>query len=183
MTVRYTNTLEDLVAFNRYHYAHSPEIKRSMRRIMVMVSILLVAMSIYLQPIGGVSLAVNIVVAISCAAFFLIVFSYYFPASLDRAFIRLNKEGANKGIIGQHELEIDADGFVERTEVNETRCLWHGVERIVETDEYVFIYISSLMAHVVPKRTPVTGDIDNFVARAKKLWITANQEKVAEREA
>ena len=53
--------------------------------------------------------------------------------------------------------------------MNETRQSWRGVERIVETDEHVFIYTSSVMAHVIPKLT-ATGDVPAFVEQAIQFW-------------
>lgn len=102
---------------------------------------------------------------------------------MDRQVRRLYKEGTNKGTLGQHELEIDDSGLVERTEVNETRHAWQGVERIVETDTHALIYISSMMAHVIPKRSVTVGDADAFIACAKQLWSAANPEAARRQEA
>ena len=98
-------------------------------------------------------------------------------------FVACIKQGTNKGTLGEHELEIDDNGLVERTEVTETRQSWHGVERIVETDEHAFIYVSSMMAHVIPKHSVIAGDPNEFIARAKQLWLAANPNAEARQKA
>ena len=144
---------------------------------------LLIAGSLFITPTEEVARPVIVAAAIVFAGLLSAIFNCTFPASVDRQARRLYKEGTNKGVFGQHEIEIDDDGLVERTEVNETRQSWHGVERIAETDEHAFIYISSVMAHIIPKQSVTAGDPDTFIARAKQLWLVANPDAMAEQEA
>jgi hypothetical protein len=167
MIVRYRTTLEDLVAFNRYHCAHSPAVKKTKFTCMILVSALLIAGSLFIAPTEEVARPVIVAVAIVFAGLFSVVFNYMFTASMDRQARRLYNEGTNKGTLGQHELEIDDNGLVERTEVNETRQSWHGVERIAETDERAFIYVSSMMA--VPPQNLVDRTIVDVSALSVKL--------------
>jgi hypothetical protein len=146
---------------------------------MILVSALLIAGSLFIAPTEEVARPVIVAVAIVFAGLFSVVFNYMLTASMDRQARRLYNEGTNKGTLGQHELEIDDNGLVERTEVNETRQSWNGVERIAETDERAFIYVSSMMAHVIPKKSLSAGDPDAFIARAKQLWIAANPDAEA----
>lgn len=150
---------------------------------MVLVWALLIVGSLVIPTNEDVSCPLIVGGAIVFVGLFSVVFSYIFPASMDRQIRRLYKEGANKGVIGRHELEIDDDGLVERTEVNETRQSWRGVERIAETDEHAFIYISSMAAHVIPKHSMTVGDPDAFIDRAKELWCAENPEAVGKQEA
>ena len=174
MIVRYLNTLEDLVAFNRYHCAHSPAVRKTKLTWMIWVSALLIAGSLFIPPTAEFSRPNIVATAIVSAGLFSVVFIYRFPAVMDRQVLRLYQEGENKGTLGEHELELDDNGLVERTEVNESRLSWQGVERIAETDEHAFIYISSMMAHVIPKQSVTSGDVEAFMAKAKQLWHEAN---------
>lgn len=163
-----------MVAFNRHYCAHSPAIRRTKLTYTLLVSALLIAGSLFVPLIEGVTRPIIVAAAVVFAGLFSVVFSYTFPALMDRQVRRLYKEGTNKGTLGQHELEIDDSGLVERTEVSESRQSWQGIERISETEKHTFIYISSMMAHVIPKHSVTTGDPDTFVARAKQLWLAAN---------
>ena len=170
MLLQYELTVDDLVAFNRYHCAQSPSVRRTKYAAMFVVAMMLIAASYLIPATADVSRGVIFALAIGFAGLFAVIFNVTYPASMDRAIRRMCREGANKGLVGRHELEIDAEGLIERTEFNETRQSWRGVERIGETDDYAFIYISAIMAHVIPRQTVIAGDPDAFIARAKQLW-------------
>ena len=174
MLIKYDVTIEDLVAFNRYHCAHSPTVKKSKRTFVIYLPALLVFIAAFVSPTEEVSRSVLVAITVVIAGALSIFFNYSLTSALDRQARRLYKEGESKGLLGQHEVEIDNNGFVERTEVNETRQLWQGVEKIVETNEYAFIYISSMLAHVIPKLSITAGDPEAFIARAKQLWLAAD---------
>ncbi len=182
MILRYEISMDDLVAFNRYHSANSPAIKRSKSTFMILVSGLVVGLSLLIDPPPGIARSVVASVAVLFALLFSFIFNRVFRSSLDRHVRRLLNEGANKGCFGWHELEIDNDGLVERTEVNETRHSWQGIEKIAETESHAFLYTSSFMAHVIPKQSISTGDAVQFIADAKQLWLAANPDKRAEQE-
>lgn len=55
------------------------------------------------------------------------------------------------GILCEHELEIRDDGLIERTSVNESLHRWSGFHKVVSTRSYLYIYVTNVMIHVVPK--------------------------------
>ena len=182
MLVKYHNTVDDLVAFNRYHYAHSPAVKRTKFTSMILVSALLIVGALTIPSNEELSRSVIVAGAVVLAALCSVILNHTFAVSMDRQVRRLCKEGTNKSVICQHELEINDDGLVERTEVNETRHSWQGVERIAESDRHVFIYFSAMMAYIIPKESVTSGDPDQFIARAQQLWRVANPEGQIEKE-
>lgn len=56
------------------------------------------------------------------------------------------------GILCEHELEIRDDGLVERTSVNESLHRWAGFQKVVSNNSYLYIYVTNVMIHLVPKR-------------------------------
>ena len=58
----------------------------------------------------------------------------------------------NRGVIGEHELEIRDVGLIERTEFNESLHRWTGLHKIVMRRRYLYIYVTELQVHVVPRR-------------------------------
>lgn len=74
----------------------------------------------------------------------------------------------DKGVIGEHTLEITDEGLVESTEVNRSLSNWRTPFRIRETRRYVYIYISCGSAHVVPKaKPPLEGSVTEFIAELR----------------
>lgn len=80
----------------------------------------------------------------------------------------------DRGVLGEHTLEITDEGLVESTEVNRSLANWRTSFQIRETSRYAYIYISVGNAHVVPKKSPplegsVTEFLDELRVRIKKF--------------
>ncbi|MFN7139398.1 MAG: YcxB family protein [Limisphaerales bacterium] len=68
----------------------------------------------------------------------------------------------NRGVLGQHILEITNDGLIERTDANETLHKWAAIQRIISTSRNLYIYTGSENFHLVPKRSFSTDEIAHF---------------------
>lgn len=174
MIVKYENSIDDLVAFNRHHCARSPAVKKSKLRTLILWSLVFILISLKFPTSEDLAISTRVAFGILCAVLFALFFSLLWRPMMDRLVRRLYREGANKGMFCQHELEIDDQGIVERTDVGEARHAWRAVERIEESDDHVFIYVSSMMAHVIPKRAVKTGDVQAFLSQAKEWWQASN---------
>lgn len=178
MIVKYEITEDDLVAFHRYHCAHSAAVKKKKYIAMLAASVVIVGGSL-LVPLPDVSPSLIVGVAIPVAAVFCIVYNFWtFPKAIDQQVRRMLKEGANKAIIGDQQIEVDDSGIVKRNAVSESRFSWIGVERIAETDTHAFIYVASTVAIVIPKRSCGGGDPVEIIALLKQSWIAANPDAV-----
>ena len=89
-------------------------------------------------------------------------------AGRDRRLRRIYEEGKNKCLLGHHELELTADGLLERTTVSEGRVSWTGVEHVVSTETHTFVYTGSGSALIIPRATVITGDYRAFVATLRE---------------
>lgn len=70
----------------------------------------------------------------------------------------------NQGMVGEHTLEITAEGLVEATDINWTVSKWESPWCIRETSHYAYIFISDGNAHVVPLRKPLReGSAGDFL--------------------
>lgn len=70
----------------------------------------------------------------------------------------------DRGVLGEHTLEITEEGLVESTEVNRSLANWRTLFRIKETGRYAYIYISEGQAHVIPKARPaLEGSVAEFL--------------------
>ncbi len=59
----------------------------------------------------------------------------------------------NRGVIGEHTLEIRDDGLLERTAVNESLNRWAGFHKIQASRRYLFIFATDNLVHYVPFRS------------------------------
>lgn len=80
-------------------------------------------------------------------------------------------EGNQKGLVGPHELELTPAGIFEKGPFNESRAAWTAVERIVDDDQYVYIYVGPVMASVIPKAAFGSPEMaSRFMDQAQALW-------------
>ena len=72
-----------------------------------------------------------------------------------------------RGVVGEHTLEITERGLSERTEYNESLARWPSIRRLHSTRRYLYIYISDFNFHPVPKRCFDKEKIAGFEAELR----------------
>lgn len=163
MRLRYENTFDDLIAFQEFHIAHSPTVQKSLvaTRWVGALSVLFILSLLgwfeqsWLLPVLGVA----------GGAVMLVLVPDLQRRSMRTQLAKLYREGSNKGVLGWHELQIKEDGILERSEFGEQKTVWQGVERVASTDKHTFIYVGSLMAHVIPHERVAEGNCRAFVQK------------------
>lgn len=165
MILRYENTVEDLIAFQLFTLDRMPMVKRTLAgvrwgsAVIVFVAILAACTLLYGTPMLWLTVPVALISAAVAAAIY--------PGVNRRVMIkRLRKmyaEGNYQALFCQHELEVAEDGLVERTDFNETKIAWAGIDRIESTPDVTFIYTSATAAHVVPHNRIIEGDYRAFL--------------------
>ncbi len=150
MEVEYTLTLDDYIAFQHYMMRTSPALRRP---IWMGYAAIVVLISLLFYFNEGWKSWENVLFSLAFLVGGLALYAWLVRSSAGYTARRLMKEGKNKGTFGQHTLKLGQDGVVETTEVGETRASWAGVERVTESETYIFIFLSSSMAHVIPKRS------------------------------
>lgn len=106
------------------------------------------------------SLLHNLFAAASCLVFFLgAIILVHAIMGLANAFLL-----KQRGLVGQHILEITNEGLVERTEFNETLHRWPSICRIVSLCGYLCVYVSDNNLHFIPKRRFSPEEIASFEA-------------------
>ncbi len=146
-------TLEDLVAFNRYHTENSRFVKR--RRDFIKYLVYGVALFIIGSALLDILRGEILFAVISIVwAFFLITItgSKFRQYLIDIYAKGLYKEGKNKGLIGHREITIRDDAIVEESDSGTHTTKWQSVEKIIKTEKYIFVYASSVSAYLIPRR-------------------------------
>ncbi len=163
--LKYTITIDDLIAFNMYHVKNSPTVRRNFYILQICVAgtifVFFLCQAILqrkLSPlIGGFFGALFGYIFFTC--FLTLTYSLGIKTTTTKMF----KEGSAKGILGEHILELTDTEIIERTSVNELKTMISFLERVETTSEYAFIYISSLQAHLIPRSSIIEGNLDNFL--------------------
>jgi hypothetical protein len=178
MHIRFENRLEDMLAFNQYHLASSTALRRAQRRPLLIIACL--------------GIGISALIALSEESpFFLLVGSMW--TALCIGFIQLSTrwrtrritaqmltEGSNKSLYGWHELELEGEQLTKRSLYITTIMDLRLVEKIAETPDHAFIYISAVSALIIPRRDVPEADYQEFFDELReRLRAMRNQEDIA----
>lgn len=77
----------------------------------------------------------------------------------------------SSGVIGPHEMRLSPEGLRDTTPLTDSLTRWPGVFRITRRGDYLTIWTSPFMAHVVPKRAFADEDsFEAFERQARVYW-------------
>ncbi len=165
MRVNYNVGIDDMVAFNRYHIRNS----RSMQfwyKVGYSWSIFIGVALAMIVP--NWDILARIALGAVSAGVYVVIYRLNYYRWVDSSARKLIGEGKNKGILGDHTMTLSKDGLVETCDVGESRSTWNGVERVEADDEYVYLYIGSCQAHVIPRRAFASeADATEFIKVAR----------------
>jgi len=161
MKLQYELTNQDFIDFNINFIETSPVMKRSLLIQRIMFPILLLASPATLSNLFDVPFMVLMtlfgVLAILWALFYL----KWFKFRIARKSEKLIASGKVPGIVGPHELFIEQGIISDKTSANITR--YETIEKVVESRTHIFIYVSQVMAYIVPKKVFTTpSEMETF---------------------
>ena len=176
MTLEYTNTVEDIQAFNAYHYKHSPTMQRQrLNAQYAMTFLYAVAYGITVillaggRPNASPDLGV-LYLGIGIAGAIVVFFASrtHIESRFTRNVEKLYKEGKNTSLLEPRSVTIEADGIKHQSPSSEGNIKWSAVEKVVATDTHLFLYINAMAAIAIPKRAPSNeSDWNDLVKRAQ----------------
>lgn len=143
MTIRYTNTFRDIMAFCFYHYPRSPLVIGVYGIGFILVTLVIVqALPSDVSPVAKVItfFIMELIAFILIAGFF----------ALTVVLSMVSRR--NKTLLTEHTITLADGSFVEETAYNKTDHKWSGVQKLARTRRHMFIYVAQYAAHVVPRR-------------------------------
>ena len=165
MRLQYTLAMDDLVRFARHHYRRSPTVRRAL--IVQTFALSAVAFSLVFYAGAGTGLVKRVLVAAICAGLVAAIVVWRFPHSAERQARKMYSEGASTGMLGERTLVIESHGLREVTAGGESFYAWPRIQRLDETVDDVFVYVSPVQAFIIPRKH-VDQDVgQHFVAEIK----------------
>lgn len=75
------------------------------------------------------------------------------------------------GILGEHTIIIDEKGIDETSVIGDVSYIWTSISSIEQNKDYIFIFVSNLSGHIIPKRYFASEEEANeFYQLAMKYW-------------
>jgi YcxB-like protein len=188
MQVEYDLTLEDIKAFQRYHAKHplTPRKRGAWGGLafglaggaVVVLAVLgyhFLRTSLLYPPYSLLSIALyqllNMAPGVAVGAILaLIGFSLFVRLLTVNATRKHLQEGRNaEKALGWRRLSIDPHAIRSTSAFSSNANFWEGIDAVVATGDYVFLYITTRAAHVVPRRAfPDDRAFDQFVEAARR---------------
>lgn len=173
MTAEYEITKDDLSAFNLYHHFHSPTARRQYLRALFIPALvwLAICMGIWYLADRGRGTPVrtfqDLLPLFSGVPLYLFYFPWAYRRKIRKAIDGMVNEGRNRSLFCRHRVCISPEGITESAEFGQTSMAWLGVERVVQSGDYAFIYTNAVAAIIVPRRAfAVPAEFEEFVGAA-----------------
>lgn len=152
MKIQYELTEDDYIRFNLSHIKRSKTGKRMLLLQRIIGPIIFLGayfvLAMWLQETDWWLYGIYGIASILWFLFY----PKYFERHVRKQTRRLIDERSNEGMIGPHTMDLDENGLRDLNEFGETRVSWAGIKEVVEENDYVYLYNSSISAYILPKR-------------------------------
>lgn len=168
MHLEYDFTEQDYIDYNIYHTTFSNSMKRSLLTQRYGLAILFITLGAITYWCDQNPSIFTLIYFTFAAIIWIIVFPKIYNRILKKKIMKLVVEGKRNYLFGHHELRIDQDGIHVKTEASEST--WHCIERAVESDKHVLIYVNSISAIIIPM-SAFASDVEkiNFLNEVRKF--------------
>lgn len=163
MKIRYITTKTDVVRGSLRSFFFNRALR--LYTLLLLVAVSGLSVSEQLEAGRGLGFIVLYVVFQFVCIFALILGGLIFVTAVNLFFTN------GRGVIGEHELVLSADGLTEKTDVNESLHKWKRLGEIRTTSCYYFLRVndSGGAYHILPRRRPLLeGNVETFVAEFRR---------------
>lgn len=154
MSIDFEICRDDMVVFALFHNRNSPVLRRQVRLALIAVTLIFIVLLAIV-----VSIAINSpefwVIVVGIALALVIVLPFFGRIQewrLKNALQRMYGEGRNLLLIGPRRVGLTQQFLNNSSPYSQSVTRWSAIERIVVSNDAVYIYVSSVSSVVVPRR-------------------------------
>jgi len=178
MTIEFNVTVDDFIAFNLFHFKNSPAFQRQLlitrsAFAFILAAILSLPCPVLVGQLSYVAFLFPIVgIVVGIIAF--LAYPRMHEQNLRKQLPKMLNEGGNEGVIGKQKIVITPEAVINETPAGEQKAFWSSVDKIVETSDYIFLYVSSMSAAIIPRSAfPSEEQRNAFLELAKQYHHSA----------
>lgn len=150
MKISFELTMEDWMAFQENYFSQSKYVKRTKILITAMGSTLFIIVALWeFFEVNRNYYMIGIYLIFS------LVWLVFLPKSFDKSYLKEAKkmleEGDNSALLGIHHIELTNEYFLVKEPGTEYKTHWSTIKKVLENEKYIFIYITSASACIIPK--------------------------------
>ena len=172
MEIKFDLDIEDWIALQVQHLKESNAHKKRIRFVIYLVPLVYLALvlkDLYFGEIDYTFIGIAIV--------FSALLVFYFPQFYTNRTLKMLRktimQGDTTNLFGQYQISWNEEGFTVIQPGVESKIKWESFSRIEETNEYIFLYRTSVSAFIIPKNK-VTGDLVEFEKVLSKYLMNSN---------
>lgn len=151
LELAYDVTLDDVHAFNLHYSRTAPHARRSRNAVRAALTFMLAVLLVSLGVLSKAPLPFWLMGALILGGWWA-TFPKRAEQMLKANTARAYADGKNLGLLGPQRLSLEAEWLSERTPVREVRTHLSALEKVVLTDEYLYLYVTAFSAVIVPLR-------------------------------
>lgn len=169
MKIEYKLTKEDYIQYNLYYMDTSDTVRKSLFRQRYITSLVFLVFPFIMGLVSNIPLWYWLAVFILAYILWVAYYPRYFRSYSKKRIQKMMEEGKSEKLLGLHSMELTEEGITETTSYGVSKISWTMMERIDETDLYIYIFFNAFTAFVVPLRIFKSEDEKNeFLAIIKK---------------
>lgn len=162
MEITHSLEAKDYINFNLFQIQHSEQLRKRLHLQRIVVSILFIAISLIVFNLLN---RFRLTVAILSLLISVLWYSY-FPTFSKNQVVKSTEKTIARGqlssLFDEVRLEFDGVGITEVTTQGEHSNNWQEIQSIVLTKEYLYLFLTSTSAIIIPKRTLATEELDQL---------------------
>lgn len=156
MELKFELDKDDLLKFHRFHFWFAPNNKKLRLRTRLGLAIPLFIMP-YVFSNNPISFTTNYGINTLVIGFSLGLSAWFMAKSftlesIERRLNKVLKEGKNQDILGEYNFIFGNNEIEINTPNTTTKFNVSTIEKILEDNEYYYIYINILSAYIIPKK-------------------------------
>lgn len=179
MKVKFDLTKEDFVAFNLYHSETSEKFKKSVFIQRYIVSLIFLAIPLigyFVFKIDFKNIApMFLVIWVIWVIFYGKAIKFNLKKKVE-TFVT-QKEKAGDPVLGEYFLEVDNSGVTLSRKNGSLKSKWKDVEKILEDDLRMYVYIGEDSAYIIPKKAFKNNELEELRKYASEKIKAADTEK------
>lgn len=143
--------MQDWIEFSKHYILHSKQFKRDRFFITASVPISWFLFLLFLYFYYGLFKVSVLIIFLIISILWIIIYPKRFYKVCLKKTKKILQEGNNSALLGEHNIEFFDDYFFIKQPGAESKIEWSMINKIEENEKYIFIYVSSLSAAVIPK--------------------------------
>jgi len=150
MKLSFTFELSDWMAFQKYYLFNSRQYKNTRLLVASMMPMVSSAFLMYDYFSKGRLDAGLCALFIVLSAAWIVFYPKRYENSCIKKIVKILNDDRQSSILGMHELDLSEDGIIHKEPESLQQISWKGITRAVKTDDYYFLFTTSISAIVIP---------------------------------